>query len=83
MDASDVNRLLEQSRSAHAQYRRAANPDSGQPNYPLAEQYVAKAHDLLSQAHTLDPEHRSSGWADLKAPYERLIQFYSKYPTLA
>lgn len=81
-DALDVNRLLESHRSAHAEYRRAANPDSGLPNYPLAEQHIAKALTLLQQAHELDPEHRASGWAEQKAPYEKLVQFYQRYPTI-
>jgi len=82
-DAGDVNRLIQSSQSAHAEYRRAANPETGRPNYPLAEQHVARAHDLLKQAHDLDPDHRSSGWAELRAPYERLIAFYTKYPTIS
>jgi hypothetical protein len=82
-DAADVNRLLESSREAHRAYRVAANPDSGRPNYPLAEQHVAKAHDRLKQAHELDPDHRSSGWAELRAPYDKLIDFYTRYPLIA
>lgn len=78
-DASDVNRLLSASRAAHAEYRRAANPDTGKPNYPLAEQHVAKAHALLLQAHEEDPHHSATGWAELKAPYERLKAFYERY----
>lgn len=81
--ASDVNRLLEESQTAHAAYRRAANPPSGTPNYKEAEQHVAKAHDLLLQANQADPEHRSSGWAGLKAPYSKLIDFYSRYQLIA
>ncbi len=82
MDASDVNRLLERSQSAHAAYRVAANPASGTPNYLVAEQHVASAHDLLLQAHAADPEHRASGWAGLKAPYARFVAFYQNYPLL-
>jgi hypothetical protein len=82
MAETDVNRLLEASRSAHAEYRRAANPESGQPNYPLAEQHVARALELRKQAHELDPNHRSSGWASDQAPHERLIKFYESYTSI-
>lgn len=81
-DPLDVNKILDSWRASHDAYRRAANPQSGLPNYPLAEQHIAKAHDLLTQAHAADPDHRSSGWAGLKAPYEKLISFYTKYPTI-
>lgn len=82
MADSDVNRLLDEHRSAHAQYRRAANPTTGLPNYPQAEQHIAKALNLLQQAHERDPEHRANGWAEQKAPYEKLVTFYQKYPLI-
>lgn len=78
-DALEVNRLLDASRAAHREYRQAANPTSGHPNYPLAEQHVAKAHNLRMQAHELDPDHRSSGWSADTVPHDRLIRFYSSY----
>ena len=80
-DLHEVNRLLDASRAAHAEYRQAAN--SPKPNYPLAEQHVARALDLRLQAHQLDPEHRSTGWKSDTAPHERLVSFYQKYPTIA
>lgn len=60
--------LLQQSRAAHAQKKRAAGTIDAKAvpsgaDYPLADAHLGEALTLRLAAHDLDPEHADPAWA--------------------
>ena len=81
----EVDQKLVASRAAHDLKKRKAGVIDktgaviAQPDYPAAEQCLVEALRLRLEAHDLDPEHTSAGWALDKAPDAELIRFYVAY----
>ena len=89
--ASRVAELLQQSRSAHAEYRRASGRTDkdglvvSAPDYGSAEAHVARALALRLEAHESDPLHADPAWDSekhLRFHHDALMAFYRAYPQI-